>query len=212
MFIIDFDDTLFDTQRYKRIRLECVQRLGVSEEEYWTTYKQARNSHDGIFTYSDERHTELLALLGYNHDEVLTALQETSAPEALPEFLFEDTISFLDDVKAYGDSMVLLSLGNPGYQELKTKQSGVSRYFDRTFMVHDTKKHILATLFEEVHPAEVYFINDKVAETIKLQAAFPQMRVVLKVSENIPKEAYEQSGLPYFESLSDIATYVREQK
>ncbi len=79
-------------------------------------------------------------------------------------------------------------------------------------MVHDTKKHILSELFKDVHPSEVFFVNDKVGETIELHNAFPNMNVMLKVSENIAREEYEQSELPFFESLTEIASYVREQK
>jgi len=106
---------------------------------------------------------------------------------------------------------VLLSLGNPGYQEMKTKGSGVAAYFDRLFMVHDTKKHILSELFQSVHPKEVWFINDKVAESVELYKAFPHMRVVLKVSQNISIQEYEESGLPYFYTLAEIHAYVAAQ-
>ena len=212
MFIIDFDDTLFDTQRYKHARLESVKKCGVSADEYWQTYFQARNTPDGVFTYSDHRHAEMLALLGYDEKKVLAALDETSNPIALPGFLFDDTQIFLDTLKAYRETMVLLSLGNPSYQELKTKHSGVATYFDRSFMVYDTKKHILEELFKEVHATDVWFINDKVQETKELKKAFPHMRVVLKVSENIQFEEYKESELPFFYTLEYIRLYVREQK
>jgi FMN phosphatase YigB (HAD superfamily) len=212
MFIIDFDDTLFDTQRYKHARLESVKKCGVSADEYWQTYREARNTPDGVFTYSDHRHAEVLALCGYDEKKMLAALDETSNPTALPEFLFDDTQIFLDTLKFYGEPMVLLSLGNPSYQELKTKHSGVAPYFDRSFMVYDTKKHILEELFAEVSAKEVWFINDKVQETKELKKAFPHMRVVLKVSENIPFDEYKESELPFFYTLEDILDYVKKQK
>lgn len=212
MFIIDFDDTLFDTNRYKHARLDSVKQLGVSEEQYWESYRYARNAPNGEFTYSDYRHADMLALYGYDHDAILAALGKTSSEASLPTFLCRDTISFLEEIKAYGETMVLLSLGNPGYQELKTKGSGVSAYFDRTFMVHDTKQHILSELFQDVHSQQVFFINDKVGETRELHTAFPHMNVMLKISKNIDIEEYQKSSLPYFDSLTDIAAYVREHK
>ena len=33
MFIIDFDDTLFDTHSFKKARLEAVAKLGISDED-----------------------------------------------------------------------------------------------------------------------------------------------------------------------------------
>ena len=66
MFIVDFDDTLFDTHAFKEARLLAVQRTGVSEEEFWHTYREARNSTDGLFTYSNERHAAILAARVYD--------------------------------------------------------------------------------------------------------------------------------------------------
>ena len=48
MFIIDFDDTLFDTHAFKHARLEAVKNLGVSEDLYWETYKKARNDSGSL--------------------------------------------------------------------------------------------------------------------------------------------------------------------
>jgi len=211
MFIIDFDDTLFDTQRFKQARLLEVERLGVSEEEFWITYRQARNSSDGLFTYSDERHAEMLSRIGYDKQEVLQMLEETSV-KSISEFVFPDTFLFLKKIKSFGEPMILLSLGNPGFQELKTKGIGVHTFFDRVFIVHDTKKHVLEELFLHHTSERAWFINDKVEETLDLSAQFVQLHPLLKVAEERSIIEYKQSGLKYFSSLTDIADYVETHK
>lgn len=208
MFIIDFDDTLFDTQRFKQARLEAVRLLGVSDEEFWSTYRDARNSQDGSFTYSDERHADVLALRGYDRGEVLAQLKSTSS--LVHQFLYEDTFAFLEAIKEMNGPMILLSLGNPGFQELKTKGTGVHEYFDRTFMVHDTKIHVLEDLFGEVGHNGVWFINDKIEETKKVLSVFPFIKAVLKQSPRFDVSDYQQSGLPFFKTLSEIVSYVRQ--
>ncbi len=207
MFIIDFDDTLFDTQRFKKARLEAVQLLGISDDEFWSTYRDARNSPDGLFTYSDERHADVLALRGFNREEVYTQLKSTTS--LVHQFVFEDTFEFLEEIKESPEPMILLSLGNPGFQEIKTKGSGVHEYFDRTFMVHDTKLHVLEELFGEVSHNGVWFINDKIEETKKVLSVFPFVKAVMKQSARFLVDDYKESGLPYFSTLSEIAAYVR---
>lgn len=209
MFIIDFDDTLFDTQALKQARLEAVQQLGVSEEEYWESYREARNSHDGLFTYSDERHAEVLGARGYSRVEVLFQLKTTTG-DMLRDFLFPDAISFLQQVKKYHEPMILLSLGNPGFQKLKTEGVGVSPYFDEIYMVHDTKRHVLEKLFARNDVDEtLWFINDKVGETKDLVQEFPDLKSILKKSDRSSDEEYRQSGFPFFETLSQIGEYLQ---
>lgn len=210
MFVIDFDDTLFDTQRFKDERFTAMQALGVTAEEYWDTYYQARNDADGFFTYNDSRHADFLGEIGYDQDQVLDALSSTTS--RLKDFLPEDTFSFLDAVKEIsnqtGAPMILLSLGDPMFQEIKTKGTGVHEYFDRTFMVDEKKHEILAELFESFAENETWFINDKVRETIDLMHSFPAMKPVLKKSPKIDIREYTDSGFPFFNTLAEIQAYV----
>ncbi len=211
MFIVDFDDTLFDTQALKQARLEAVQLLGVSEQEYWESYREARNSHDGLFTYSDERHADVLAQYGYDRSEVLSQLNATTG-EMLEEFLFPDTISFLQYLKTCGQQMILLSLGNPGFQKLKTTRVGIDTYFDQVYMVHDTKRHVLEQLLAGQHVDEtLWFINDKVQETVDLAREFPTLKPVLKKSDRSTEEEYLKSGFPFFQTLDQVSEYIRSQ-
>lgn len=211
MFIIDFDDTLFDTQAFKQARLDAVQRLGVSENEYWETYRIARNSADGAVTYTNERHAQVLSSRGYNENEVLQMLEETTGASVV-NFLFDDTVAFLEKIKKIGEPMILLSLGNPGFQELKTKGSKIDKYFDRTIFVHDTKMNVLEELLSKIKDKDCWFINDKVKETTRLSKAYPELKPILKVSKQFEKSDYKASGLPYFQSLTQINEYVEKAR
>jgi hypothetical protein len=209
MFIIDFDDTLFRTQDFKMARQEALQEVGVSKIQYETTYKLARTSSDGLFTYSDERHASELAKLGFEKEKMLCALQGTT--ERAGDFLDGQAVDFLKIIERRLEPKVLLSLGDPSFQELKVRGSGVSSFFDRLFMVETTKEKIIGELVR-YHPEQiVWFINDKVTETSAVVKRFPVVQAVLKVSPSIPRTEYETSNLPYFDSLLDIAAYVTKE-
>ena len=78
MFIVDFDDTLFDTQAFKEARCRALKECGVSEELFWETYRQARHSPDGLSTYSNNRHAEILVERGFEKACVLDAFDRVT--------------------------------------------------------------------------------------------------------------------------------------
>lgn len=209
MFIIDFDDTLFRTQDFKTARQEALAQVGVSKAQYDSTYRAARNSSDGLFTYSDERHAEELVKHGFEKEKVFQALQSTT--NRIADFLDREAVDFLKGIGRQAASKVLLSLGDPSFQELKVRGSGIDSFFNRLFIVEATKEKIIDELLLKHSEETVWFINDKVDETKQVATLFPTVRAVLKVSPSIPIAEYETSGLPYFESLLDIATYVAKQ-
>ncbi len=210
MFIIDFDDTIFNTHAFKQTRLRTLLLAGVSENDYYETYAEAQKKND-LFSYSNDRHAELLSLRGYSKDTVLAALKETTG-ERLREFLFPDTVEFISKLKESGLPMVLLSLGDASFQELKVKGSGVSEYFDRMFMVADSKEHIIQELIDVGEKEdEMWFINDKVGESLLIKNKFSKLHVVLKQSESISEEEYIQSKLPYFKTLTEIYEYIGQK-
>lgn len=209
MFIVDFDDTLFDTQGFKEAKCEALKAYGISDAVYWETYQQARNNDAGEFVYSDEMHARYLSQHGVSEKDAVAALAD--ATNRLPEFLFPDTMSFLKYLKGKGQAMILLSLGEPAFQEQKVKGAGVDQFFDRMFMVTANKQDVVKEVIEHHSPESVLFINDKVAESVAIKEANPEIQVVLKQSPVIERKAYEASGFAFFDSLTKIQQYV-EQK
>ncbi len=210
MFIIDFDDTLFDTHGFKHARLRKLQACGVPETLYWETYQDARVKRYGVITYTNERHAYLLSLHGFSYADMLCAFNEISG-EAVKSFLFSDALSFIASLKTYNHSVILLSLGDPAFQEMKVKYSGIRSLFDRVFIVQDTKIAVLDALVENAGHETVWLVNDQVKETRQLIARFPFIHAVLKRSPSFPSEVYDGCGLPCFGTLTEIQHYVKGQ-
>lgn len=209
MFIIDFDATLFDTYRFAQDRMAALKKIGISKELYQSTYLLARNHKDGFVAYSDYRHAQFLAQNGFDEDLVFKALAAVTAQA--PQYLFSDTINFLENLKQQGEELILLSLGDPEFQEIKINGSGIHNYFNRVFMVDRTKIKVLEELLPNISASNIWFINDKVGETLELVKEFKQLKAVLKISQFLSIKEYQDSGLPFFETLTEILKYVESK-
>lgn len=211
MFIIDFDDTLFDTHQFKITMNSALASCGVNADDADWSYKAARNLPDGQYAYSHTRRAEFLATRGYDASAIVNALENITSPESLQAHLLPGAREFLEVIKAVGQPMILLSLGDPNFQELKVHGTGVEKYFDRLFMVPEKKEEVIAELLTHHSPTEYWLINDKVDETKSIAQHFPKIRVALKRSSRISLADYEESGWPHFETLAEIQNYILEK-
>jgi hypothetical protein len=173
----------------------------------------ARRSADNIATYSTRRHAQILAEHGFDEEQVVKELETTTSPEALSKLLYPDAHDFLKKLKSFGEPMVLLSLGDSEFQMLKVQGSGIEAYFDRVFVVNDTKEHVVAELLAYVKDKKIWFVNDWVQQTLEIKNKFPQLHYILKQSpEGGSDEQYAKSGLPYFKTLTQIYEYIASKQ
>lgn len=212
MFIIDFDDTLFNTHEYKNFRLAALAKLGVSEKLYWDSYEQARINDQGESSYSNKIHAEVLETHGFDYDLVFKTLEETSKPDNLSKFVFEGASSFLARLRILGRPLVLLSLGEPNSQELKVKSVGLHDYFDRVFFVEQTKIHVLRHLFTQEPEAGAWLINDKIIESQEIKHHFSSLKIVLKESLSLTTEEYDRSGLAHYKNFDEIYEHIERSE
>lgn len=210
MFIIDFDDTLFDTHAFKQARLDAVLPLGISEDVYWHTYAQTRagTQQEKLYTYSNERHAEMLAQKGFDKEAVYSVLAATMRAEVLSQFLFKDAHTVLKYIKNTSEKMILLSLGDTEFQKQKIHGSGIAEYFDEIHIVEKDKKTCVVDVIQKNMAERAWFINDKPVETMDVYAACPQTIPILKISKQYELREYEQTNIPAFHTLTHIQTYV----
>lgn len=209
MFVLDFDDTLFDTHQYKQARQEALLAVGVDAETFWHSYAEARKTPDGLFAYSNERHAQILARRGFDAHMIFRALEATTNGNLEP-FLFSGAIRFLDYLQSLGPPMILLSLGDPSLQEIKVRGAGIHNYFDRMFFVHDSKENVLRELTASIDERMILLVNDKPDESRTLKDLFPSMKIILKKSASIPEAAYRQAGFTYANYIEEIQAYVEK--
>ena len=208
MFIIDFDDTLFNTHAFKQARVEALRKLGVTEEIYKKSYQEAYNNSAGINIYNNKSHAEVLQQYGFKKEDSTNALNSIT----LKKYLFPDAIDFLTFLKQLQQKLTLLSLGEESFQKMKISGAGIESWFDYIFTVNDSKENIIKQILQDnTEEKQIWFINDKIEETEKLVTIFSQLRPILKMSPIFSEEQYKSSGIPYFSTLTEIKHYVEQQ-
>lgn len=210
MFIIDLDDTLLNTQGFKEARIQALHEIGVSAAEYNKSYKEAYSNAQGVNTYNDATHTKALVASGFDEGAVAQAF--ASAVSRLPGFLFPDALNFLQFLKDINQQLVLLSLGQSGFQKMKIDSLGIAKYFDDIFTTDTTKAEIIEKILSQhKNEQEIWFVNDKPAETKNIILQFSVLKPVLKISPQFTKAEYKAAGIPGFSSLTEIKQYVEQQ-
>lgn len=210
MFIVDFDDTLFNTQKYHQERLTIINDLGVDQGLYWKTYKECRLDDQGRFVYNEETHAQKIADSGFDKNLILEKLADLKS--RAKEFLFDDASSFLQDLKTLGQPIFLLSWGAEDFQRTKkVEPSGITKYFDQVFYTAEPKEVFLEKFLANRNDGPVWFINDKPSETKKIAELFPDLLPVLKVSPAFPITEYTEEKFPFFQTLTEIKEYVFER-
>ncbi|MFH1291851.1 MAG: HAD family hydrolase [bacterium] len=213
MFIIDLDDTLFNTRGvhgFKEVRLSVLNKLGVTEDLYDKTYSEARNQEP--IGYNNIKHAQVLSKHGFDQEEVFQALEKTISSEILKTFLFSDSLSFLGQMKSLGEPMILLSFGDTDFQTLKAKGSGFEEYFDRFILTRTDKSDVVAELANGKNLSKIWFINNRPDETLNVKKNHPKINYILKKSEDIDEQEYIKSQLPYFKTLNEIYEYIRDNR
>lgn len=200
--IFDFDDTLFDTQATKEARCAALGDLGLPPELFWNTYVQTRSE------YSHEHHAMALAAHGFDAFRVKNTLDNAVPPERMSEFVFPGTVEILQELRAARHELMLLSLtiGTIEVQRRRIAHSGLTKFFTDVHVVKKSKQAVVENVAASASP--VWFINDKITETIAIQAALPRVRVLLRRPPKAPLEPYAASTLPFVNNLSEIKKYV----
>jgi phosphoglycolate phosphatase-like HAD superfamily hydrolase len=184
--LLDFDHTLFDTDRFFWVDLKSAfARFGVPDDAWEKSYEAIWPSG-----YSLAKHLEELARLGAVANPaaaqaMLMALE--SAFSDLRPYLFSDVLGFLDAARLRGFELILLSFGDPAWQSYKVRASRISPYF--TQILYTAKETGKAALCAEraSQYGELHAIDNNPTDLDAMKASIPwlQTHLICRVEPSV---------------------------
>lgn len=206
---VDFDETLFATERFKQALVDIFKKNGVPEMIALSTMRQAEESvlKPMYFDYTFERHCDRVQSQGIEIS--LTLLGELHAVlRRSEEFVYEEAAEFMRVVRHNAARVILLSSGNYSFQRAKIDQSGLATWFDEIIIVRSHKETILDYLTQQGALSSI-FINDNLAENKIIREFLPSVTIVSKInSAKFSKAEYENSGMRAHARLKEIAAWI----
>lgn len=207
---VDIDKTIFDANAFKADMLAIAQRHNVSSSDFKETYIKAfvrddTKGFDYTFDYTFEKHIALLEQRGYKLGGVLEQWNTLFDHD----YLLPGVHELLEYVYKNSEQCILLTAGNQEFQMKKIESMHVSNYFTDIVVRYGNKEEYLESLHDSFEHS--LFINDSLRESTLIHKMFPHMQVIVRFNASkYSEEEVQKSGLPYFVSLSDVLTYVKQ--
>ncbi|MBZ0168865.1 MAG: HAD family hydrolase [Kofleriaceae bacterium] len=176
--LLDFDHTLFDTDRFFWVDLKSAfAQFSISDDAWEKSYETIWPSG-----YSLRKHLEALFRLG-----AIASVSVASAMHAtlertfsdLRSYLFPDVVEFLNTARRRGFELILLSFGDPTWQSYKVRTSGLTPYFTQIVYTSDEKGKagMLNTIASAY--AELCAVDNNPADLDAMKASIPRLQTYL---------------------------------
>lgn len=173
-FLLDFDHTLFDTDRFFWVDVRATfARFRIDARSWEESYEAVWPSG-----YSLEKHLEHLArtgqIEGSVRELVRRALEETFAD--LRPYLFPDVEPVLARWRRQGVHLFLLSFGDPAWQGYKVKGAGIADAFREIFTTDREEAKVEAVGGVVRRFPQAVVVDNNPRELDRIKAAYPQLR------------------------------------
>ena len=179
IIILDFDDVLFNTLRFKKELAIIFQRYKLDFQKIYNTIKSNKN------IFSLEKCLNLAQKENKNIDIKKLNKSIDRLFENLNQFLYSDTLDFLNSVQDY--NLILLSWGEEKFQKRKIYGLGkeFTSFFNKIITGPLEKNKVLDKILKSCKDKSIVFIDDKISELEKIRTRFKNVILIqLKRSAN----------------------------
>lgn len=202
---LDVDYTIFDTRKFGDDIWAIFSSRGVSRIDYEETYRESLCTVSREeFDYNFQEHVDFLRERGYKLEqsvvEELNNLMNNN-------YLFPDSIDFINFLKTISAKVILLTAGDLKFQEEKIQHCGITELFDEVVILKGHKDEYIQPFVEKNY--KILFVNDSWRENIALRKKFDSLYMVAVDGPHGRKSNDgEVKNLIYLPSLTAIKNYV----
>ena len=167
--LLDFDHTLFDTDRFFWVDLKSAfARFGVPDEAWESSYEAIWPSGYSLVKHLDGL-AGLGAIRGPDIRKAMLAAFDADFSD-LRRYLFPDVPGFLKAARERGFDLILLSFGDPAWQSYKVQASRIAPLFGE--IVYTAKQHGKAEPAEDFgkHYMALHVIDNNPADLDAMKA------------------------------------------
>lgn len=178
--VFDFDDTLFDTARFKKEIQNIFTKRKIKANLFEKTYQLSKRDKN---YWQPKRQLDLLAknLDSIKKRKILNEIN--SLFRKSKKFLFSDTIPFLrkltTESKKSKLKMILMTYGNPAVQKIKIKNCCFNKFFHKIIIARlPGKEKELSKIIIQANKKpneEVIFIEDRESIIDSLKRQYPKL-------------------------------------
>ncbi|HZY30232.1 MAG TPA: HAD family hydrolase [Candidatus Methylomirabilis sp.] len=176
--LLDFDHTLFDTDRFFWVDLKSAfARFGVPDEAWEKTYEAIWPLGYSLAKHLDELN-RLGVIAGQDIRRMMLATLEAAFSD-LRLYLFPDVPAFLEAARQRGFDLILLSFGDPAWQSYKVRASGLAPLFEK--IVYTVKQGGKGELLDDLSSsyAELCAIDNNPADLDSMKARHSKLQTHL---------------------------------
>lgn len=176
--LLDFDHTLFDTDRFFWVDLKSTfARFGVPDDAWEKSYERIWPSGYSLVKHLDELFRTGAIARPESRMTMLATLE--AAFSDLRPYLFPDVLAFLEAAHHRGFDLILLSFGDPAWQSYKVRASGLAPYFQK--IVYTAKQEGKAELLDDLgsHYAALHAIDNNPADLDSMKTRAPHLHTHL---------------------------------
>lgn len=204
--LIDFDDTIFDTAKFK------VERIYTAFSAYSISPEKVKEYYDG---YRDLNPTfsfdKFICYVAHEHK---VEISEEIVTEAMFAGLHNFTFPFVSKLaEMFGeDNLILLTYGDRTYQEKKVKASGLTSLFNRVEYTEENKENWIRRFCSLNRQSQVVFIDDTFRHFIREGVPKNLTQICVNMTKKLPEaqlEGLRQAGVIIEDSRNKIPQIVK---
>ena len=176
--LLDFDHTLFDTDRFFWVDLKSAfARFGVPNDAWEKSYEAIWPLGYSLAKHLDELE-RLGVIAGQDIGRTMLATLEADFSDLRP-YLFPDVPAFLEAARQRGFDLILLSFGDPAWQSYKVRASGLAPLFQK--IVYTAKQGGKGELLDDLSSsyAELCAIDNNPADLDSMKARHSKLQTHL---------------------------------
>lgn len=202
--IFDFDHTVFNMSSMHTALNDAIVEVGIDLEDYKAAYNKETNWKSFNVESLASR---LEKMTGKSASSIIRAYHKVSDVADL--FIYDDVKEVLEQLRADGHILIMLSWGDSNWQLRKIEASGLKNYFEEIITVTELKADFLSKWADDL--SDIVVIDDKPAELKAIEKVHPDLTLVRMKRENGKYSDQETpSGLEEVKDMKEVIELINK--